>query len=291
MTYAARHESGQAGTDRQIVLVSGLSRSGTTMLQRLLCGDPNSPAYPECGPISLIASTYLRQLTASAEVLGSYFETVDRLKEIYRKQAGDVLNTLLRNSPPQIQTVILKHPGALAEIRGYLELFERLKIIVIIRSPTEIIESRKAVAKRRSAMPWDDSAEAERLKDAWKVLERALEALRHCNGRAWVTTYSAAVNDPEKWMSMLTDSLEVEFSPELAPNPPHAARIFQTPKSSLATIVSPSRTSAKPNSLCPHQIRTPLAQLEAEYSQLLRLPPVFSPEEALLALRNRRRGD
>lgn len=254
------------------------------MLQRLLSGSPNLPITPECGPLSEIAASYLRQTRTRPAVQTFFYGTSADLTGYFRRRMDGMLSAIFQKESDGNGALIIKDPGALSVLRGYFELIENLQVVVITRSPYEILASRK-VAFAKLNRTWSTAVECSRIQDDWIRIERALHMANERSFKCHVTTYDAAVTAPEVWADSLESHLGIAFVRSLVDSHTNSPFSTEISGSSWVELNSGRHNSAE---VLRTDSRMLLDSIWTEYEALRALPAVFTPLQALRAMRSRR---
>lgn len=102
------------GFPAKLIVVSGPSRSGTTLTNRILCASPKcAPFLPECSFITKQIEQYTNILLYSdKEIFSYYFGTLDACRSCFKACINAHLNALLRASPlvSGYDNIVLKDP-------------------------------------------------------------------------------------------------------------------------------------------------------------------------------------
>lgn len=132
------------------ILVSGPPRSGTTMLQHILCGPHTALKLPECSFITRAIEHYSNIVRYSdAQRFDAYFGSRERAREIYSNIIKILLSYAEQTYNPANKTLILKDPELSLFLHYATELFPpTTRVVLSIRNPLAVIASIKQVTKR-----------------------------------------------------------------------------------------------------------------------------------------------
>ncbi len=130
---------------KNIILIIGAPRSGTTLLSGLVTGnDECFPNIPECTFLTQIIEHYFNIVNYSdQERFRVFAQDKDTLKEVYKRHINNMLSIILNQfEEPEYKYLILKDP----ELTTYIDLIPDFfhntnKIIFIVRDPRAIVSS------------------------------------------------------------------------------------------------------------------------------------------------------
>jgi protein-tyrosine sulfotransferase len=131
----------------QLVLVGGSQRSGTTMLQLLLCANArtNTP---------LTEAVYLRNLVevyrrakSDFYTTSYYFDDVDEFRQFHARLVDLFLERTAARFPG-IDTLVLKDPDLTRLFPDLFELVPTSKFVIIFRDPRDVIASMITVGEK-----------------------------------------------------------------------------------------------------------------------------------------------
>jgi len=137
-----------------IILICGAPRTGTTLVQNILCSSPKvNPLINEVEPLKNISQSFQSMLdlwekgkssdyfSDRSEILNLAYQSIDHFIKLVKKRS-------------QVERVVLKLPSLSPYIPFLSEVLkERLHVIVLFRNPIDVIASMKvwgAKSKERS---------------------------------------------------------------------------------------------------------------------------------------------
>ncbi len=134
-----------------IILIGGSQRSGTSMMQRLLCQHPDANAYLyEATFLRMQVSCYASALSGFATSHQAYFGTIQGLRDF---QAGVVTafleQTALRH---QCRHLVLKEPHLTMLWPHLFDLVPDVWFLLMMRDPRDVIASMIEVGRRQKEL-------------------------------------------------------------------------------------------------------------------------------------------
>lgn len=135
----------------RLVLVCGGQRSGTTLLQSLLCQAQGvQPMVREAKYLRHLVAAYAharRRFTAETE---DYFADVAELATVHRAALAPVLGHLERRFAPAA-ALVLKSPELARFARELPEVVPQARVLVMVRDPRDVVASLLEVGRRLAA--------------------------------------------------------------------------------------------------------------------------------------------
>lgn len=183
------------------ILIGGSMRSGTTLLNRILCAAPGvNPMLGECQYISGLLDQHAYLARRHAVLLKDYFDSPAAYDAHMRGLVADFLDRAAARHPAP--TLVLKTPEITRHIPTLADWFPDLRFVVMMRDPRDVIASILDVADRHraagSASPLlAYGRDMRRLADLVLSYYAPLaEAGERLIGRVFVQRYEALVSDP-----------------------------------------------------------------------------------------------
>lgn len=196
----------------QLIFVGGFLRSGTSLVQSLLCsGKSTGPMIGECVYLRGVVETYLRSLALFEEHTKDYFNTPEALRLFCAGQAGQFLEqTWRRLGEPEF--LVLKHPQLTRYFPPLHALVPNARLVVCIRDPRDNVASAVA-AQRRGARELGTRPPA---KIAASLLETYLPCFesrqRSCHEQTAYLKYEALVREPRGTIRKLGHFTGIDLS-------------------------------------------------------------------------------
>ncbi len=138
----------------QFIVIAGPPRSGTTLLNRILCSSMEcSPVVPECSFLTKQIEMYAHTiLFADEERFSCYYGNRQVFYEIFRKSFNLHLECLLKTRPDiaKYNHIILKDPLLSLYLKYAIDIFpDDTRFIITIRNPLGVIASIKNVVRKQ----------------------------------------------------------------------------------------------------------------------------------------------
>ncbi|MCG5247995.1 sulfotransferase family protein [Methylorubrum extorquens] len=138
--------------NQEIVFVGGAPRTGTTLLQALICTSPRSNAYVgECSYLTAFIEPYHRALGLWEIHTKYYFCDVNAMCEFHGKIIMEILSQFRRHFG-EVNMLVLKDPCLTSSFHILCYLLPEAKFAVTVRDPRDAILSRLEVMERSSGV-------------------------------------------------------------------------------------------------------------------------------------------
>lgn len=213
------------------VFIGGSMRSGTTLLQRILCSAPGAnPLIGECHYLAMLLDQNAILGASFDAMLGDYFDSPQAFADHMRCRAEAFLRmTLARHRPTQ--ALVLKSPELTRNFPTLADWFPAACFIVMMRDPRDIIASMLDVGERHRAASVpslfvasgrDVAALVRLYRSYYAPLGQAWTRLA---GRTLVLRYEDLVRDPATSLARLTAFTGLTLRAEhLQPMPDRVSR-------------------------------------------------------------------
>jgi len=157
-----------AECDHKLILVGGSQRSGTTLVQTLLCNLTESlPVWPEAHHVNDQISSY-RDADKLWNKSKFYFGTRVEMQEFYREVARSIVNRG-QDHAAMHGTVILKDPRFSGMPDAVFALFPDAYLVSCVRDPRDVVSSYLQIRERERGRRLNAT---ERSKEIIKAAER-----------------------------------------------------------------------------------------------------------------------
>jgi hypothetical protein len=145
---AAREPKRAPDAPLSVVFVGGCQRTGTTVVQGLLCSDEKvNPMPAEAGYLDLLMNAYAAATTDFDFSTQHYFDTPESFATFHGAWIREFLaHTLARYRPAE--TLVLKEPHLTTHFPRLAQLLPEAKFIVMVRDPRDTIASMRDVGGR-----------------------------------------------------------------------------------------------------------------------------------------------
>lgn len=157
--------------------VGGAQRSGTTLLQGLLCSsEKTNPLIYECFLLQHIVDAYRRGRYNFDEFGPAYFNDIPAFQSFYSRVVGDYLDqTRARYAPAE--HLVLKETNLTRVFHDVFDLVRDAKYIISVRDPRDVITSLIEVAEKLpkpNANKWFAERDMKRLAGYYKGFYRSV---------------------------------------------------------------------------------------------------------------------
>ncbi len=135
-----------------VFFIGGVNRSGTTLLQSILCSDSTTnPLIHEASYLRNIVEAYVFGMQKFEEHNKYYFSSVEDMRYFTAGWAKSFLDKT-RNRYPEAEHLVLKHPPLTPRFPAIFDLLSSIgedpKFIIIIRDPRDVAASLVRVGER-----------------------------------------------------------------------------------------------------------------------------------------------
>ncbi|NIR62088.1 MAG: sulfotransferase [Gammaproteobacteria bacterium] len=128
--------------------VGGVNRSGTTLVQGLLCSDPTTnPLIHEASYLRSVAEAYAFGKQQFHDHNEHYFDSVEELRRFTAAWAEAFVDRV-RQRYPGTEHVVLKHPPLTPRFPDLHELLDDVRLVVVVRDPRDVAASLVRVGER-----------------------------------------------------------------------------------------------------------------------------------------------
>jgi hypothetical protein len=221
--------------DCAIILIGGGMRSGTTLVQRILCAPPaTNPLIGECMYLSSLMGQYASLGGSFDATLAAYFESPRAFADHMRERARAFLQIAADRYRPS-RALVLKSPELTPHFPTLAEWFPAVRFIVMLRDPRDAIASMLDVGERHRATGQRsvlteggrDIARLVRMHRAYYArLSQGWEKLRT---RTLVVRYEDLVRDPEAALKVLAGFTGLDLAAgNLAPTQENVSEAYVT---------------------------------------------------------------
>ncbi len=133
------------------IFVGGCQRSGTSLLQGMLCSDETSnPRITEAEYLRQLVETYSKAKQSFDYSLIDYFDDADAFRRFHSAWITTFLERTLRRYPPASR-LVLKEPHLTRYFPDLWELIPQARFVVLVRDPRDTLLSMLEVGKRLAA--------------------------------------------------------------------------------------------------------------------------------------------
>ena len=160
-------------------LVGGCMRSGTSLMQAVLCcTEESNPQIHEAQYLTQLVHLYGYARRSFDRYLCHYFQNLDELTAFHTERMRGFLDRTLRRYHPA-NHLVLKNPEMTPLFPEFCKLLTDIKFIIVVRDPRDTIASMREVARRQEEQGEDTNltrmaGSAERLADRYNWYYAAL---------------------------------------------------------------------------------------------------------------------
>jgi hypothetical protein len=198
-------------TAPDVVFVGGSMRTGTSLLQAVLCASPDAHPRPrECQYLTEVLMPYVSRRRQFDRFVSDYFGTRERFAAHARLIVEDFL-AAARDTLAPGRTLVLKNPELTPAFPALADLLPQAKFLVSLRDPRDAIASMIVVAERQRAArqpALGDAAQRDipalcaRFRSYYAAVVRHGDKL---SGRILAVRYEDLVRDTDRVVRILQD--------------------------------------------------------------------------------------
>ncbi|NKB49490.1 MAG: hypothetical protein GKS02_09010 [Alphaproteobacteria bacterium] len=199
--------------------VGGAQRSGTTLLQGLLCSsEKTNPLIYECFLLQHIVDAYRRGRNNFAEFGPAYFTDIPAFQSFYRRVVADYLDqTRARYAPAE--HLVLKETNLTRVFHDVYDLVPNAKYIISVRDPRDVIASLIEVAEKLpkpNTNRWFAERNMKRLAGYYKGFYRSVLVAPDANFRKNLlfVKHEALVTNPAREVARISEFTDFPLAPE-----------------------------------------------------------------------------
>lgn len=134
-----------------LLFIGGSQRSGTSLLQRMLCAGPDTnPVIGECAYLDSLLKAYQQGKKNYSFQTQDYFDSFPDFQNQQRQIMSHLFQQVARRY--QAQHLVLKHPQMTPRFPELFELFPQAKFLIILRDLRDIAASMLSVGKKMKAL-------------------------------------------------------------------------------------------------------------------------------------------
>jgi hypothetical protein len=203
--------------------IGGFPRTGTTLVQNILCGAPNvNPITAEICYVEYMIFAYNRLLQGWESNKEGLFQNKAEYAEV-QTAALEVFFTHLKKKHG-VETLIMKRPFMTRYFPILAKWYPESHYIICVRDPRDVMGSLKRVQrlhlktdlKRQRANPWLDQSMADYCYGYTHGVAECLEKGREFPGRFHFVKYEDLVKNPDTYISELGKLLGLELGEQMA---------------------------------------------------------------------------
>ena len=179
-----------------VAFLSGSSRSGTTLLERILDAHPSVAACDE----SMVFKKMQRRVDVAAPSVPA--QRLNALRELYERSMAAILG-----APSTGKTILDKNPARTVWLPAFLRALPELRVLIALRDPRDVLISLYFQDHNSTNM-----LTLEQLAYYYSLVMDGWLAVREWEGLAWMETrYEDIVTDLEKEGRRVTEFLGLQW--------------------------------------------------------------------------------
>lgn len=186
-----------------VIVIGGAARSGTTLMQAILCSDEaTNPVLSEAAPLKILVDAYRKTLTHVNAYPDMYFTSKDEVKYLFREHVQTFMAHFLRKY--NCQYCVWKMPTLTPELPILASLIPNFQMICMVRDPRDIVTSMIQVADKKRTHddkhPWVDFSVEDFARICLSYYERLLSMKlnEYFKGQISFIRYEDLVNNTEE---------------------------------------------------------------------------------------------
>jgi hypothetical protein len=202
-----------------VVFVGGAPRSGTTLLQNILCSAENAnPLVAEAGPVRFIVESYARTLNHFRTHPKNYFEDEAQVAEVYKKMLTGFFEHIRKYH--NCSRLILKEPALTLYFRTLKDILgTRVAFVCTVRDPRDAIASMIAWGRRAKARGEEHFFQNEEIKEMAQYFNQFyslfLSEEEGFYNQLMIVRYEDLVSDPDRCIQKLSEFANLELDPHI----------------------------------------------------------------------------
>lgn len=202
------------GIDVDVIFVSGIMRSGTTLLQRVLANSLKIDTIPEFTPLNVIINSF--------KTLDQYktFQHLsrDEFLGLYQNFISDIILKYANNVAKE--RVIFKDPLAIQSIESFVELMPNIKFVLSVRNPMATIASIYRVRNKQLEKAENTFISAMDFEGIVNYVKQGCDMIIRLfnSDNIFLAKYEEIVNNSEHTRKRLSNFTECEISFSLPDN-------------------------------------------------------------------------
>lgn len=215
-------------TGDRVIYVGGCMRSGTTLVQRLLCAAPGaSPLAAECQYLTALLNLHATWSAQFDQFLKDYFPDKESFDAFSKQQVGAFLAEVAARFR-SASTLVLKNPELTYHFPVLAAWYPSARFVLVLRDPLDTIASIAEVARRHReggiASPLagaeDDMARLSALYKGYYA--PVVMAHAQFGNRLFILRYEDLVRDRERMLAQLSQFTALDLRGDRLAEPSEA---------------------------------------------------------------------
>jgi len=206
-----------------LIFIGGTGRSGTTLLHKILCSNPEVAGGAEFDNLYHFMLQRRRMLGKKSMARQAGYYDAEQMDNAWRKFILELLGNVL-STKPGAGWIVEKTPSNVDVIVDLLQLFPQARFVAMIRDGRDVVASHLCIraklqaSDQQVARRWLREFDVREVARIWKRnIDRIESAVADpaVGSRVLVVRFEGLVENPEFEIRRACDFLGLDFSPEM----------------------------------------------------------------------------